>query len=119
MKKILMLTAAAFVMTAPAAFAEDPAKPAVERPHRGGGMLEKLDTNQDGDVSKEEFMAFHEARFGELDANGDGKISKAEGDSKRAEMQKKMKERHDRKKERAAEEPAEAPVEAPVENSAE
>jgi hypothetical protein len=108
MKKLMMLTAAALVISAPAAFAEPDGKP-----HHKGDMLEKIDTDKDGAVSKAEFLAFHEERFKEIDANGDGKISKEEGEAKKAEWKAKRKEMM--KGEAPAEAPAEAPVEAPAE----
>lgn len=51
--------------------------------HHGGHegpCLEELDKNNDGAVSKKEFEAFHAARFKEMDANKDGKLTEAEMD---------------------------------------
>ncbi len=52
--------------------APDPAK------KRHGGFLKRLDTNQDGQVSADEFKAGGEKMFAKLDANADGKIAKDE-----------------------------------------
>jgi hypothetical protein len=43
-----------------------------------GQFFKNMDTNGDGFISKDEYMAAAEARFKKLDANGDGKISKEE-----------------------------------------
>lgn len=45
---------------------------------QGGWMLEQMDQNKDGTVSKKEFDKFHSDRFKELDANKDGKVSQDE-----------------------------------------
>jgi Ca2+-binding EF-hand superfamily protein len=45
---------------------------------RGMKMIEKMDTNKDGSVSKEEFQKAHEESFETVDANNDGKITKEE-----------------------------------------
>ncbi|KFB09770.1 EF-hand domain-containing protein [Nitratireductor basaltis] len=45
---------------------------------RQGRMLQRLDTNNDGQVSAEEFAARHTGRLSEVDANGDGELSKEE-----------------------------------------
>lgn len=46
---------------------------------RGGGhrgeMMKRLDTNGDGAVSKEEFLAGANERFSKMDRNGDGKLT--------------------------------------------
>jgi uncharacterized low-complexity protein len=39
-----------------------------------------MDANKDGNVSKDEFMKGHEAKFAAMDANKDGSIDKAEMD---------------------------------------
>src|SRR5262245_9287909 len=109
MKKLLMLSAAAFVLS-PAAFAEDaPATPPTGGHHKD--MLAEIDTDGDGAVSKAEFLAFHEKRFAEIDTNSDGKIEKAEAEAKKAEWKEKRK-AHMKDKGEAA--PAETPpVETP------
>jgi hypothetical protein len=109
MKKLVMLTAAALIISAPAAFAEHHEG----KPHPKGGWLEKLDTDKDGNVTKAEFMAFHEERFAETDTNKDGVISKDEAEAKKAEWKAKRKEMH------KGEPPADAPAEAPAETPAE
>jgi hypothetical protein len=100
MKKLLMLAATAFVMTgAIPVFAEDAATataPAAEtskeapkdgKPFKGrGGMFERGDTNGDGVVTKEEFLAQSEETFKALDTDGDSKITKAELEEKRKKM---------------------------------
>ena len=40
--------------------------------------LKETDTNGDGNISKQEFMAGCEKRFQKMDANGDGQITKEE-----------------------------------------
>lgn len=47
--------------------------------HRGhGGHFKRMDTDNDGKVSKAEAMAAAEARFARVDANGDGFITPEE-----------------------------------------
>ncbi len=60
--------------------------------NRGEKMFEKHDTNGDGVISKEEFMAHAEERFGKMDKDGDGKVTKEEAREVREEMKKKWKE---------------------------
>lgn len=59
-------------------------------------MVEKADTNKDGKISKEEFLAFH-PRFEKLDADKDGTVTKEEilADAPNEERAEKMFERHD------------------------
>lgn len=57
-------------------------------------MIEKMDTNKDGEISKDEFTAHHEKKFNEMDTNKDGKVSKQEGE----EFYKAMKEKREKMK---------------------
>jgi len=88
------------------AFAEGgaPEKPKYEHEKGGkhkGKMLEKLDTNKDGVISKGEFISAMEDKFAGMDKDGSGDITAAEMEAhhkeKRAEMKKmreKMKEKY-------------------------
>jgi hypothetical protein len=64
---------------------------------RGGHMMEKMDTNKDGAVSKDEAAAFHAQKFDEMDADKDGKLTKEEGkafmEKKKAEWEAKRAEK--------------------------
>lgn len=75
MKKFLLLAFAASAIAAPA-FAQD----APPQPPRPGGtaMFDRLDTNKDGVITREEYNADVAARFAKLDTNKDGKISEEE-----------------------------------------
>ena len=53
-----------------------------------GKMLEKIDIDKDGKISKQEWQAHHDERFAELDADKDGAISQ---DEFKAHHQKMMK----------------------------
>lgn len=124
MKKILMLGIAVLALNAAPSFAEDKAAASADAPkHHKSDMLKEIDADGDGAVSKNEFLAFHEKRFGEMDANNDGKISKEEHEAMRAEWKAKMKERREQrmKKDAPAETPgADAPAApAPAEKPAE
>jgi len=61
-----------------------------EPPHgdrdRGAAMLEKLDQNGDGNISRDEISASHAERFASSDADGDGIVTRAEFDSHRQAM---------------------------------
>lgn len=63
-------------------------------------MLEKVDTNQDGQVDLTEFLAHAEQRFNKMDLNSDGILTLEEG----KESHKLMREKHkaERKARRAA-----------------
>jgi len=63
--------------------------------HHGRGMLERLDTNHDGRISRDEMRADMDKHFDKLDTNHDGFIDKAEMDAAREHMKQHMgKHRH-------------------------
>lgn len=86
MRTLLALTALAVAITASPAGAED---------HKDGkhDMFAKHDTNGDGVVTKGEFMQHAEAKFAEMDADGNGEISQDEAKAKREAMKKKWQEK--------------------------
>lgn len=51
---------------------------AMAKPGGKGKHFEKMDTNGDGVVSREEFDAKHDEMFSKMDANGDGNVTKEE-----------------------------------------
>ncbi|MEO1028966.1 MAG: EF-hand domain-containing protein [Pseudomonadota bacterium] len=75
-----------------AALAQEAPPPKPERPG-----LERLDTDKDGRISREEATAENQSRFAEADTNGDGGLSLDEmitlQEQRRAERQAKMQER--------------------------
>lgn len=102
MKKTVMMAAALAVLSAGPVWAEHGGGE-----HHGGGKdnmprkLEDADTNADGLVSKDEFIASHIRRFEEMDTNKDGNIDKAEIDARREAWREKMKEKRAQKEEGA------------------
>lgn len=70
--------------------------PRGDRP-RGGGMARMLDANGDGKISRDEFIAGTLRRFDMMDADHDGKLTKAERqtamEAMRARMEERMRER--------------------------
>ena len=58
------------------AFAENPA--GYPNAFQTMKYMKMVDTNGDHEVTKEEFMAFHEKMFDKMDANKDGKLDKKE-----------------------------------------
>ena len=52
-------------------------------------MMERIDTDGDGFISKAEFMAKHEEKFAKMDLNNDGKLAKDELEAAKAKMKEK------------------------------
>jgi Ca2+-binding EF-hand superfamily protein len=68
MKTILIAAAALFAATASAG----------AQPMRGAAMLDRLDANHDGKITREESVAARERMFKRLDKNSDGAVDEAE-----------------------------------------
>lgn len=58
--------------------------------HKKGGMMQKIDTDGDGKVSKSEFISAHEEKFSKIDANSDGFLEREEMKAAKQEMRAKM-----------------------------
>jgi len=91
LRKLLLSTMALAVLAGPAittAQAKDQTPPPPGGGHGGPGaaMLDSADTDGDGLLSKAEFVAVHEKRFAEMDANNDGKVSRDEMKAHRESM---------------------------------
>lgn len=48
--------------------------------------MQEMDSNGDGNISKQEFLANCEKRFARMDSNGDGQISPQEREQMKAKM---------------------------------
>jgi len=59
------------------------------RPPMGGPMFEKIDTDNDGSISRDEWMSHHAEMFSKIDKDGDGQITKSEMKFHREHMMKK------------------------------
>lgn len=93
MKKLLILTAALLTLQALPALAEDKA-PAEGAPKQGDHpMFAEQDLNKDGTVSEEEFLNFGKKKFGEIDADHNGQITKEEAKKHHEARREKWKER--------------------------
>jgi hypothetical protein len=117
MKKLLMLTALAMVASAPVMAERGPNG---DRDGRGPGdggkrmgemMFKQHDTNNDGVITKEEFMKTVEARFDKMDADSDGKVTKEEVKKHGDEMKKKFEEMREKREESKSSSEVESPSE--------
>ena len=72
-----LLTAPFFIITS-SAFAESPSPPQLDFHEMHDKMLDRLDTNKDGKVSKDEFLRPKEERFAKFDTNKDGFLDSTE-----------------------------------------
>lgn len=75
-------------------------KPYDGKKDRHGKFMEKLDTNADGVISKDEFMAKHEEHFSKMDADGDGSVTGDEMKAAHQAMKEKWAEKRGKKGER-------------------
>ena len=79
------------------------ANAAMAEHHEGGDhkgkMMERIDTDGDGVISKAEFMAKHEEKFAKMDSDGDGNLTKDEMEAAKAKMKEKWKEMKEKKME--------------------
>lgn len=84
-----LLSVSVFAQTAPPSTTPPSATTAPARPVRTATGMMRYDANKDGVVDRAEWAAGQEARFKQLDTNGDGKLSPAElsprGDSDRSD----------------------------------
>ena len=101
MKKLLLSALVLGVTFAAPAMAEDYGSDDKKRSEKH--RKHRIDTNEDGVVSKSEFMAAQEKKFKELDANNNGKIEREEFKKFHAKMKNKRKEWHKERKERKEE----------------
>ena len=53
--------------------------------------FEKKDSNSDGVITKEEFIAYAESRFARMDADGNDRVTREESESSRAAKKEKYK----------------------------
>lgn len=99
-KKMLMakmpLTALAAIMMASPALADHHGG---DKAHNGekkqrAGVLERLDSDGDGRISRDEFLAPHIAKFEKMDADGDGYVSAEEMQAAREAMKERYQNRH-------------------------
>lgn len=59
--------------------------------HMGGHMMDMIDTNKDGKISKEEFTKHHDQMFTQMDKNADGMIDATERSAMKDQMKDRMK----------------------------
>jgi len=91
MKSISKLVALALALGASnlalAATATDgSAPPQGQMPGKMQQHMQEMDSNGDGNISKQEFLANCEKRFARMDSNGDGQISPQEREQMKAKM---------------------------------
>ncbi len=106
MKKLLMLSAAALVLSAGGAFAGHGEGEDGPGHHKGDRhekrmekMFDKKDLDGDGAISKDEHNKASDEWFSEMDADKDGKVTKEEAKAHGEAMRKKWMEEKEKRKE--------------------
>ena len=101
MKKLLALSALAFVLSTSYGFADHHER---GEGHKGGKgkLFEHADTNGDGAISQSEFKAHQDKKaeewFNQLDQDGNGSVTKEEAKAGREKMRDQMKKRRGKRK---------------------
>jgi Ca2+-binding EF-hand superfamily protein len=104
MKKQMIFGAlmAAFLAATPAMAGHHEGGPHGDK--KGAKMMERIDTDKDGFLTKDEMLEAHKARLDEMferdDTNGDGKLSPEELKAAKESFKDRMKERREKWKER-------------------
>ena len=100
MRKYLLFTLST-LLASYTAFAESPSQPMAKGDHqRGHFMFEHMDTDNDGNISREEheqglerMLAKRRAHFATMDKDGNGLVSKEEAMAAKAEMKERVREK--------------------------
>lgn len=69
-------------------------------------MLQKIDTNQDGQISKDEFVGEAERKFASMDSDSDGLLSPEEMQARHKERRAQMKAKFEKMKDKGSVLPA-------------
>jgi hypothetical protein len=96
MKKILIIGSLALLCSSFTAVAADKAEGATDAPgSQRGKMVEKMDSDKSGSVSKDEYLEFYTNEFNDVDTNGDGSMTEEEVSAHHKKMKEKMQARQD------------------------
>ncbi len=92
---LTVFTALALVGVSGSALAESDKKGHHHGKERMEKMLKKVDTNQDGVISRAEHDAFSDKRFKKMDADGDGNVTAEERKARHDAMKERRKSKKD------------------------
>lgn len=100
MRKHLLLTGLTLAIASAAMAAESPKPMSPQGPGMGHHMFEKMDSNGDGNISKEEheqglqmMLEMRRAHFNAMDKDGDGLVNKEEAQQARDTMREKFRDK--------------------------